>query len=39
MTLPEGTDAPAIFARLKKATYGLNQTHESDLDKPAAMVF
>jgi len=37
MTLPEGTDASAIFPKLKKATYSLNQTHESDLDKPTMM--
>jgi hypothetical protein len=31
MTLPEGTDASAIFARLNKAINGLNQPSEKDL--------
>jgi hypothetical protein len=37
MILPEGSDASAICPRLKKTTYGLNQNHESDLDKPTTM--
>jgi hypothetical protein len=39
MTLPEGTYASAIFARLKKATYDLNPTHDSNMDEPAVMAF
>jgi hypothetical protein len=31
MTLPEGTDASTIFARLNKAINGLNQASEKDL--------
>jgi len=37
MTLPEGTDTSVIFPRLKKTTYSLNESQESDLDKPTTM--
>jgi hypothetical protein len=39
MTLPEDTYASAIIPRLKKAAYRLDQTHASDMDKPARMDF